>query len=50
MLRKKFQGNTWRLMIGVGAVAHEGEYQDFYYPEGAVDTDTSTWGTFTFSE
>ena len=29
---------------------YRGEYQDFYYPEGAVDTDTSTWGTFTFSE
>ena len=49
VLRKKFAGNTWSMMIGVSAVNHEGKYgAEFFYPEGAVDTDKSTWEKFSF--
>jgi hypothetical protein len=51
VLRRKFAGNTWDMMIGVSAVNHEGKFgAEFYYPEGAVDTDESTWGKFSFSK
>ena len=51
VLRKKFVGNTWSIMIGVSAINHEGEDgAEFFYPEDAVDTDKSTWGKFSFSE
>jgi hypothetical protein len=51
VLRKKFAGNTWNMMIGVSAVNHEGKYgAEFFYPESAVDTDESTWGKFSFSK
>ena len=51
VLRKKFAGNTWNMMIGVSAVNHEGKYgAEFFYPESAVDTDVSTWGKFSFSK
>jgi len=51
VLRKKFVGNTWNIMIGVSAINHEGKYgAEFFYPENAVDTDESTWGKFSFSE
>ena len=49
VLRKKFVGNTWNMMIGVSAINHEGKYgAEFFYPENAVDTDRSTWGKFSF--
>ena len=49
VLRKKFAANTWNMMIGVSAVNHEGKYgAEFFYPEGAVDTDKSTWEKFSF--
>lgn len=48
--RKKFKGDTWRIMIGVSAINHEGKYgAEFFYPANAVDIDKSTWGTFSFS-
>jgi len=51
VLRKKFAGNTWNMMIGVSGVNHEGKYgAEFFYPESAVDTDESTWGKFSFSK
>ena len=51
VLRKKFTSDTWTMMIAVGAVYHEGEYgAEFSDPEQAVDTDASTWGTFSFSK
>lgn len=51
VLRKKFAGNTWKMMIGVSAVNHEGKYgAEFFYPESAVDNDESTWGKFSFSK
>ncbi len=49
VLRKKFAGNTWNMMIGV-SVRHEGNGAQFFYPENAVDNDKSTWGKFSFSE
>lgn len=50
VLRKKFAGNTWNMMIGVGAIRHEGKGAEFFYPPKAVDNDKSTWGKFSFSE
>lgn len=51
VLRKKFVGNTWNIMIGVSAVYHEGKYgAEFFYPENAADTDESTWQKFSFSK
>lgn len=50
VLRKKFVGNTWKMMIGVSAINHEGESHTFLYPEKAVDVDTSTWKVFSFGE
>ena len=50
VLRKRFVGDTWTMMIGVSAIHHEGKYgAEFFYPENAVDTDESTWGKFSFS-
>lgn len=48
--RKKFASNTWNMMIGVSAIRHEGEGAEFFYPKNAVDSDTSTWQKFSFSE
>ncbi len=51
VLRKKFAGNSWNMMIGVSAINHEGNSQaEFFYPEKAVDNDKLTWGKFSFSE
>ncbi len=50
VLRKKFAGNTWNMMIGVGAIRHEGKGAEFVYPEGAVNSDKSTWRKYSFSE
>ncbi len=51
VLRRKFAGNAWNMMIGVSAVHHEGKYgAEFFFPEGAVDTNASTWGAFAFSD
>ncbi len=51
VLRKKFVGNNWNMMIRVSAVYQDGEYgAEFFYPEQAVDTDKSTWTTFSFSK
>lgn len=49
VLRKKFAGNIWKMMIGVSAINHEGEPREFFYPENAIDVDTSTWTMFSFS-
>ncbi|MBB6086991.1 hypothetical protein [Wenzhouxiangella marina] len=48
--RNKFPGITWNIMIGVSGVTHEGERAEFLYPEGALDSDASTWRQFSFSE
>ena len=48
--RKKFAGNNWNMMIGVGAINHEGNSgAEFFYPEKAEANDKSTWGKFSFS-
>ena len=50
VLRKKFPGNNWKMMVGLSAIKLEGKPVELFYPEKAVDTDPSTWGTFSFSE
>lgn len=50
VLRKKFAGHSWNMMIGVGAIRHEGKGVEFFYPPKAVDKDKSTWRKFSFSE
>jgi hypothetical protein len=51
ILRKKFVGNSWNMMVGVSGVYHEGKYgAEFFYPDSAIDTDVSTWGEFLFSK
>jgi len=50
VLRSKFPGNTWNMMIGVSGLHHEGKYgAEFFHPESAVDTDASTWARFSFA-
>lgn len=48
--RKKFAGNTWNMMFGVGGIRHEGNGAQFFYPEKAVDNDKTTWKKFSFSK
>lgn len=51
VLRRKFTGDTWNMMIAVSAINHEGKYgAEFFYPKSAVDTDKSTWKKFSFSK
>jgi hypothetical protein len=51
VLRKKFAGNTWNMMVRISAVNHEGKYgAEFFYPQNAIDNDKSTWAKFSFSE
>ena len=50
VLRDKFAGDTWNMMIGVSAIRHEGKGAEFFYPEKAAEDDKSTWGKFSFSE
>lgn len=50
ILRKKFDGNTWNMMIRLGAIYQDGKYgAEFGYPAKAVDTDASSWAKFSFS-
>ncbi len=50
VLRRKFAGESWKLMIGVSAVNHDGEYgAEFRFPENAVDSDESTWAELSFA-
>jgi hypothetical protein len=41
ILRKKFSGDIWNMMIIVSGIS---------FPDKAIDTDKSTWHTFSFSE
>ena len=50
ILRKKFIGDTWNIMISVSGIYHNEDSTTFTYPEKAVDTDTSTWAKFSFSK
>lgn len=51
VLRKKFVGDTWNMMVRISAVSHEGKYgAEFSYPMNATDNDKSTWAKFSFSE
>jgi len=50
ILRKKFPGDTWNMMINVSGIYHNERSTGFSYPEKAVDTDSSTWVKFSFSK
>lgn len=47
--RKKFPGNIWKMMIGLGGISHDGDGR-LFYPENGVGDDKSTWGEFSFSK
>lgn len=50
VLRRKFPGQSWKLMIGVSAVNHDGSYgAEFVYPENASDSDSSSWTELSFA-
>lgn len=50
VLRRKFPAGSWKMMIGISAVEHEGSFSaDLTFPAEAVDTDPSTWAEFSFS-
>lgn len=48
--RKKFAGNTWKMMFGVSAIKHKDEWTELYYPSKAEKEDRATWGEFSFSK
>lgn len=48
--RKKFVGNTWNMMFGLGGIKQEGDGGRLLYPEKAIGEDKSTWREFSFSE
>ena len=49
ILRRKFEGNTWKMMISLSAIYQDGKYgAEFTYPEKAVNTNKATWAHFTF--
>ncbi|NVJ70390.1 MAG: hypothetical protein HWE08_08560 [Alphaproteobacteria bacterium] len=48
--RTKFPGDSWKMMVGLSAIWDEGKRVELFYPETAMDTDTATWGTFSFSK
>ncbi|KGJ91923.1 hypothetical protein [Colwellia psychrerythraea] len=50
ILRKKFPGDTWKMMIGVSGINQNEGSTAFYYPEKAVETDSATWAKFAFSK
>ena len=51
VLKKKFIGNVWNMMIRVSGVYQDDKYgAEFSYPDKAVDTDKSTWVKFSFSK
>ncbi|PWK45356.1 hypothetical protein [Pleionea mediterranea] len=48
---KQFSSKQWNMMIRISAIYQEEKYgAEIFYPEKAVDTDKSTWATFSFSE
>jgi hypothetical protein len=50
ILRKKFTGDNWNIMINVSGIYLNESSTGFSYPEKAVDTDSSTWTKFSFSQ
>ncbi|MCJ8294443.1 MAG: hypothetical protein MJK15_08555 [Colwellia sp.] len=50
ILRKKFVGVTWNIMISVSGIYHDEGSTKYSYPEKAIDTDSSTWAKFSFSK
>ena len=51
VLRGKFAGEAWRMMISVSAVMHEGSYgEEFVFPENAINTDPGSWAKFSFPD
>ncbi len=50
ILRKKFAGEDWNMMISVSGISYKEEMTAFTFPDKAIDTDKSTWATFSFSD
>ena len=49
ILKKKFSGYTWNMMIGIGGIYQDGNNGgSAFYPAKAIDTDKSTWMKFSF--
>lgn len=50
VLRNKFPGDTWKVMINVSALNHQDDdWAEFSYPEKAIDSDVSTWAVLAFA-
>lgn len=50
VMRKKFSGNSWNVMIRISAIYQDGEYgAEVFYPMEAIDSDKSTWAKLSFS-
>ncbi len=47
--RKKFAGDTWKMMFGVGGIISNGEGAQFFFPETAKAEDNTSWSEFSFS-
>ncbi|MDO6425385.1 hypothetical protein Q4489_00085 [Thalassotalea sp. 1_MG-2023] len=48
--KKKFPGDVWQMMVEISGIYQNGKYgASFTYPKNAIDTNTSTWTTFSFS-
>lgn len=50
IVRQKFAGAPWTMMIGVSAIKQEGENVTLYFPERAREHEVNSWGTFSFSD
>ena len=49
ILRSKFKGDTWNMMISLSAIYQDGKYgANFSFPDKAVNTNRVTWAKFTF--
>ncbi|WP_196139148.1 hypothetical protein [Aliikangiella sp. G2MR2-5] len=46
ILRSKFSGNTWRVMLRVGGINHQNSGRaNLFYPQEAKDTSSENWMT-----
>lgn len=49
--KSKFAGKAWKMMFRVGGVHQQDNYGAILsWPEKAIETDVSTWISFTFSD
>lgn len=51
ILRRKFEGDAWTMMIRLAAIAHPDDPQaKFVIPQKAVETNKATWARFEFEQ